>query len=140
MELGAFPSSSCFPARRNPVCPSFVLLAVLRLDALATDAGQIHSKGDKEGRERETQSPKEGRRVREFQGRKAETQVQIHVRGGRKPARDRDRLRWAKGGERQSSTAGEKGRGEGSGTHRGKARGRARKRNAEQDPRKGTGS
>lgn len=62
MEFGAFPSSSCFPARRNPVCPSFVLLAVLRFDGLATDAGQIHSKGDKEGRERNSEPQGEERR------------------------------------------------------------------------------
>lgn len=64
MEFGAFHSESCFPARRNPVCPSFVPLAVLRLDGLATGVGQMRrdSEGDKRGRERDSESHKERRR------------------------------------------------------------------------------
>lgn len=32
---------SCFPARRNLVCPSFALLAVFGLGGLATGAGKM---------------------------------------------------------------------------------------------------
>lgn len=54
MEFGALPSGSCFPAERNLVCLSFVPLAMLGLDGLATGAGEMwrDQKVTREERER----------------------------------------------------------------------------------------
>lgn len=104
MEFGAFHSESCFPARRNPVCPSFVPLAVLRLDGLATGVDQMRrdSEGDQRGRERDSESHKERRSQRDPGKKDGGTWlgmcIQVRIRGGRKSKKHR--LQWAKMGRR----------------------------------------